>query len=227
MNNSIVLVVFIIAVAVIGVYFNVFGFFGATGTVTFVNDSEYDISPGVLVVHGEEFSMNHLARVAPDEYEPLAEVGNPSALIAEVQEDSQVYAVVAVDEVVSGSQVTTKVRGVPADSKTEVSYMAMIVQSNDGVVWANRFPFTNEQGDFESREGWLEILDMGTEQNSPLGSGFEGGQPDPSQGERNIENGVSTPGTTVQHHPQFYDDPSVSARIVRILVNLPDSVESQ
>jgi len=44
--------------------------------------------------------------------------------------------------------------------------------------------------------------DAGTEENAALGSGFEGGQPDPSRGEENIENGVPTE-EPVSMHPQL------------------------
>ena len=80
------------------------------------------------------------------------------------------------------------------------------------------FPLYGEGGKQQHGGFVAEVLDMGTEQNSPIGSGFDGGQPDHSRGAENIENGVVLR-ETVRHHPQFYDDPAVSSEIVRIDLN--------
>ena len=101
----------------------------------------------------------------------------------------------------------------------KISYMAMIVETNDGVVWVNHSPLYDDAGNKSSGSFWAEVVDMGTEENAPVGSGFDGGQPDPSRGEENLENGTPTEGGTAEHHLQFYNDQEVSEFLVRYTIN--------
>ena len=176
-------------------------------TIKLKNDSNYTISTGVIVVHNERFSMNYLGRRAPAEYESLAEVGDPSALIARLEVNPNIYHVIKTDVLEPNSERVLTVSEIAETDR--ISYMAMITETNDGVVWGNSFPIDSEF--------WTEIIDMGTEQNSPIGSGFSGGQPDPTQGANNIDNGIAT-NEPVFHHSQFYDDPDTPTRIVRFAI---------
>ena len=189
--------------------------------IQIANVSEYTIAPGVLVLHTDEFSMNFLNTQAPPVYESLAEVGDPSAVIASLKNNPNVKAVFEVGTVASGKTSGVAIsRKFITDLENSIgvknlllSYMAMIMQTNDGVVWLNSSPYTAEGVALGST--LAEILDMGTEQNAPIGSGFAGGQPDPSRGAENIGNGTST-NEPVRHHPQFYDNPAVSTEIAII-----------
>ena len=190
--------------------------------VRLVNVSEYTVSPGVFVVHDsrvvrdDQFPMNFLGVQAPEAYESLAEVGDPSAVIALLNDMSGVVAVRQVAGLDSGADYI--VHDVPSGDGMLFSYMAMVVETNDGVVWFNRIPVdAMKVADLaQLRDGNLfaEVLDMGTEENSPIGSGFSGGQFDPLRGSENVENGVSTD-AVVRHHPQFYEGSLVSFDIVR------------
>lgn len=171
-----------------------------------INVSDYTISPGVLVVHDRNFSMNFLGGYIPTEYESLSEVGDPSAVVASLKNLSGVYDVFEVSLLEpQNDQIFDFFVG---DPKALISYMAMIVPTNDGVVWLNSFPLYNESGEQQWGSILAEVLDMGTEENSPIGSGFDGGQPDLSRGAENIGNGTPT-SDTVRHHPQFYEDSSI------------------
>lgn len=185
-------------------------------TVRIVNVSEYAVSPGVLVLHSPSFTMNFLGERAPDAYELLAEVGDPTAVLASLNDSLDVYDVFEVGLLEpDGSQLFAIP---PTASDVLISYMAMIVQTNDGVAWLNGLSLYDEDGGRRWDNVFTEILDMGTEQNSPVGSGFAGGQPDLSRGAENIDNGVSTSGT-VNHHLQFYGGSAASSSVVRIDLN--------
>ena len=180
------------------------------------NVSGYSVSPGVLVIHNRDFSMNFLGDYAPAVYESLSEVGDPSVVLASLKDLPGVYDVFEISLLEPQQHEVLNVSA--RDSDALISYMAMIVPTNDGVVWLNSYPLYTPDGNKHFGAVVTEVLDMGTEQNSPLGSGFQGGQPDLSRGAENIENGVSAV-ETVRHHPQFYDDPAVSTSVVRIDFN--------
>ena len=193
-------------------------------TVRFVNISEYPVSPGVLVLHNNNFSMNFLGAQAPKAYESLAEIGNPSAAINAVKNNSGVDAVFNIPAIGPGATESITIPHSIIDNTESrvgagdinMSYMAMITETNDGVVWLNGSPFYDmENGGIQQSSTITEILDMGTEKNTPIGSGFAGGQPDPTRGTENTNNGTPT-NEPVQHHPQFYDDETVSDEVVQI-----------
>ena len=193
--------------------------------VQFLNTSEYTISPGVLVLHTGDFSMNFLGRQAPSIYESLAEVGDPSTVIAALQDDPNIEAVFEVSAIEPNGEQRVIVpqsffNTRDADgSPILASYMAMIVETNDGVVWLNSVPLHTDTGAIQQESVITEIVDMGTEKNAPIGSGFAGGQPDLTRDTENINNGTST-NEPVQHHPQFYEDNTVSDEIVQIDLNV-------
>ena len=151
-------------------------------------------------------SMNYLLRLAI-----------PGTLISSLKDLPGVYYVFRVSSLRSeGGGVSFTIP--PMGPDTLVSYIAMIVPTNDGVVWTDGFPLYNLNGGQQVGGTFAQILDMGTEQNSPIGSGFAGGQPDHSRGTENVTNGVATEEMS-DHHPQFYDDPAISESIVRIDLN--------
>ena len=176
-------------------------------TLTFTNTSDYLISPGLLVVHRGSNLLNFLAEPASSELERLAEEGDPSELLAQLQREKVKQGIYQLHEVAMiepGERVSVAITEDTLDAK--ISYMGMIVQTNDGLVWINSvdlFPGGRKATGVASSE----LLDAGTEANAPIGSGFSGGQPDPSRGEANVNNGTSTT-ESVRHHAQFYDDPS-------------------
>ena len=213
----------VVVAVVVNVMINKGGFSvlgSAAHTLDLSNESEYAISPGVAVVHSDPFLMSFLDTQAPAEYESLAEVGDPSAVIAMMKNNPSVYQVRKVGALEPGEQRTINFAEAPEDAV--VSYMAMIVQTNDGVVWLDSFPLHHdeelgEQGD----QIWVTMLDMGTEENSPIGSGFAGGQPDPARGAENVDNGTASTNGVVSFHSQFYEDDAISTAIVFAGINMP------
>ena len=86
----------------------------------------------------------------------------------------------------------------------KLSCIRMGVATNDLVAVVNNMRLFDNQG--EPVESTKEALnwDTGFEENSALGSGFDGGQPDPSRGGDNVENGTETdPQEAVKQHPQL------------------------
>lgn len=213
---------FLIIIAILAILYGKGMLSGGGGPVVKVtNESSYDVSHGVLVLHDDAFSMNYLGVIAPSEYQKLAEVGDPSDLKQALAGEDGVYRVIEVGALGPGTEEMVSLGSLTGDpfpenlSDIRASYMGMIVQTNDGVVWVNsvsldKLVYESGVGDSEEVQmQWAEIIDMGSEENSPIGSGFDGGQPDPSRGAENIDNGVPTE-ETVSHHTQFYDDPDVT-----------------
>lgn len=218
--NKVVLWLILIAIAVSLVLNFAPKFLGGDDdhVVGLTNSSEYVVSRGLIVVHSDGFSLNQIGRVASKGYERLAEIGDPSLLIDSIAGNPEVYRVIEVGAVDPNSTLTVPLRDdVPEGLEAEVSYMAMVTATNDGVVWVNGAPLIGAGGERQSDARWVEVLDMGTEENSPVGSGFSGGQPDPERGDENVDNGVST-SEVVSHHKQFYEG-ELSPNILRFDLN--------
>ena len=195
-------------------------FLGGDGegrVVLLKNNSNYIISPGVLVVHGARNPVDLIGDRAPAVYERLAEVGEPAAVIEHLEGGDGVYKVIPVDVLeVGGEHLVSLPSNLPKDAR--VSYMAMIVQTNDGVVWLDAFPLISSlERENRPRSSWTHILDAGFEENAPIASGFENGQVDPARGEENINNGTEKL-EKVTYHTQFYDDPEVSTSTVLVTI---------
>ena len=197
-------------------------------TIQFTNTSEYTVFPGALVLHNNNFSMNFLGIEAPRAYESLAEVGDPSEVISSLQGNPSVIELFTVEAIAPGeTQQITIPRSIIDKKEYQsgtnaivISYMAMIAETNDGVVWLNSHPlYSVESGGLPQGGVVTEVIDMGTEENAPIGSGFESGQPDLSQGSANRNNGTATT-EPVRHHPQFYEDDAVSSGIVEVNLRL-------
>jgi hypothetical protein len=156
------------------------------------------LSPGVYVVHTDEANLNFAGSVAPAPLEPLAEYGSHQAFAEFVAEVPGVLQVVTVDDpIVPGSSAEFVVAGEGED--LYLSGIQMAVASNDGYTLIDALAL-NGEGDAAAAANY----DAGTEENSELGSGFEGGQPDPEQGEANIDNGTATdPHEPVARHDQL------------------------
>lgn len=196
-------------------------------TIQFTNTSEYTILPGVLALHNNNFSMNFLGIEAPEAYESLAEVGDPSEVIFSLQGNPDVVEALTVEAIAPGEtrqiaipqSITDQKKYQSGADAIVISYMAMIAETNDGVVWLNSHALYNAgSGDLQQGGVVTEVIDMGTEENAPIGSGFASGQPDLTQGSANRNNGTATT-EPVRHHPQFYEDDAISSGIVEVNLN--------
>ena len=185
-------------------------------SVRITNTSKYPVASGVVIVHGPDFSLSLLGQTVPAPYESLAEVGDPTAVAGFLQGLPGVYDVFESNFLDSRESQRFVVPFFAENAL--LSYVAMIVPTNDGVVWLNGEPLYGVDGTPQYGGFVAEVLDMGFEQNSPIGSGFAGGQLDLSRGDENIDNGVSLR-EPADHHPQFYDDPAVSPDVVKVNLN--------
>lgn len=174
-------------------------------TVENVHDTQ-TLSPGVFIVHKPLVSINFVGRMAPAELEPLAEYGNHTSFKDYVERNEGVVAVYTIDEPLppGGKKNFTMDISTYRPRENYLSGIMMATGSNDGFVLASNIAlFDPGNGPKGSTTNALNY-DAGTEENSALLSGFEGGQPDPTMGEANIDNGVATtPPVPVTFHTQL------------------------
>lgn len=159
--------------------------------------SDQVLAPGVYIVHTSEASLNFVGSLAPETFEGLAEVGDPEAFAEYVATLPGVSEVIEIKKpVLPGESSDFEFE---AEKGSRISGVQMAVGSNDGYALVDAIPL---QG--RGITAPAVNHDAGTEENSPLNSGFDGGQPDPSKGGANIENGVATdPVAPVSVHDQL------------------------
>ena len=165
-------------------------------TLTNLSDPPTPISPGALVSHCEDGAFWSRGAKASPELELIAEVGNAGPAVAVERQDSMngvnfVQERHAIGEVGPGQSITVEVE---FEFGCVLSTAHMLVESNDTFVGVNSLDIHDQLngGDSNLVTVDLRAYDAGTEQNTEPGSGFEGGQPDPSRGAANLDNGVPT-----------------------------------
>ena len=189
-------------------------------TLIFTNRSEYVISPGLLVIHRKHNLLNYLEESASPGLELLAETGDPTLLrdeIATLPQQEGVLQMHTIQELAPGESVSITVD--EENANAQMSYLGMIVQTNDGLVWLNSLKLYQANGERRGGSVAAELIDAGTEENTPIGSGFAGGQPDPSRGSLNLENGTASVDGVVRHHAQFYADPTKATEFFFVAFN--------
>lgn len=181
------------------------------GTVRFLVTVEnvhgtQTLSPGVFMVHKPLVSFNFVGRMAPVELEPLAEYGNYLPFKDYVEGNADVVAVYTIDEPLAPGEKKTFMMDISTYRPREnyLSGIMMATGSNDGFALASNIALFDPGNGAKGSTTNALNYDAGTEENSPLLSGFEGGQPDPAMGEENIANGVATvPPRPVTFHTQL------------------------
>ena len=171
-------------------------------TITNVHKS-YSLSPGIIVVHKKLASLNYLGKTIPASLEPLAEYGDPAPYSSYIKNQSGISAVYPLSSL-GPNQSVSYIIEVEKDRprETQISVMAMIVQSNDGFALGDAITLFMENDVPIGTVTKAQNYDAGTEENSPPGSGYAGGQPE--LGKDNVDNGVPTiPQRPVILHPQF------------------------
>lgn len=191
------------------------------------------LSPGVYVVHSADASLDFAGELSPAELEPLAEYGDNTAFAAFLRGLDGVKEVITIDEpILPGESATFEFmieakadhsddmamtdEGDDTDAMMEedgddatmeehqledlfLSGIQMAVGSNDGYALVNAVAL-----DGQAAIATAKNYDNGTEENSDLNSGFEGGQPDADRGEENVDNGTATdPQAPVAEHDQL------------------------
>lgn len=161
-------------------------------TITNTTSPEMVVTPGAYLIHtasGAFWSAGSTANLA---LERIAEVGNSGEAVAAL-------GAVAIDAAPArGDTVVFDFSASPGD---RFSFAQMLVASNDGFVGVDSL-LLFEGGHPQSLTVDLAAWDAGTEANEALFSGFDGGQPDPSQGAANVDNGAAT-SDPVAAHGQF------------------------
>ena len=183
-----------------------------TFNVTINNVSDMPLSPGVYAVHTAEASLDFAGDLAPGEMEALAEYGDNGPMVGLVAATEGVMRTIPVDAIEPGQSVTLEITA--DEPGLYLSGMQMAVASNDGYAFVNALPLDRNH-DVNAKN-----YDAGTEENTEIGSGFEGGQPDPAQGVANITNGTATdPQANVTRHPQLKD------ALMNVMVMGPEMME--
>jgi hypothetical protein len=167
-----------------------------------VHDSQ-PLSPGVFVVHTENLSLNFTGQLAPSALEPLAEYGSYEAFAEYVGGLDGLVQMYTIDApILPGENASFAVVVQTSELPLYLSGIQMAVGTNDGYALLDSVELVDKEGVVLSPTAEAKNYDAGTEENQPLGSGFDGGQPDPTRGEENIDNGVSTE-EVVSLHPQL------------------------
>ncbi len=203
--------------------------------VSFMNVSEdvegytMPISPGVLVTHDCEVSLVTTGAPASESLEGLAELGDPDAVKTLLHDSidsgsANLYSVQETTELAPGESAMYTVTALDSEVElgaTCVSYVAMAVGTNDALVQSK--VVLSMSG---TMDGEVMVYDAGTEENSDINSGFDGGQPDAAEGpEANVDNGTATdPWDNIMAHPQFEGvDPLMTVSVMKKM-NIAETV---
>ena len=151
-------------------------------TITNVTDPEQILSPGAWLVHTEPGALWTRDAEASLAVERIAEIGNPAEAVSALGA-GEIGAAPA-----NGTTVVFELTAEPGDL---LSTIQMLVATNDGFVGLQSVElFDGETPLGQTIE--LVAYEAGTEENTGLFTGFDGGQPDPSRGADNVDNGVAT-----------------------------------
>ena len=151
-------------------------------TITNASDPEQILSPGAWLVHTEPGALWARDAMASLALERIAEIGEPGEAVS---------ALGAGEIGPAPASGTTAVFEVTAEPGDLLSTAQMLVMTNDGFVGLRSVALFD--GDTPlSQTIELKAYEAGTEENTGLFTGFDGGQPDPSRGADNADNGVAT-----------------------------------
>lgn len=169
--------------------------------VTISNDTDGPLSPSLFAVHTSDAAWNLIGNLSPKELEPLAEYGHNKDFKTFVKAREGNFHVRSIDAPIPpGQEAQFPVELTKKELKDAVlSGVLMYVPSNDAIAIADSLTFSETE-----QSHTITFFDNGTEENTELGSGFEGGQPDQSQGEKNVNNGTdTTPQVAIAPHTQL------------------------
>ena len=152
-------------------------------TITNTTSPAMPISPGIILPHIDEGVLWVFGGTSGRELELLAEVGDPSALLDALNGHM-------IDAIPPGGSSTVEI---VVEEELYLSTASMLVASNDSFVGLNSMIlWDDDRTPIERQTIELNAYDAGTEANTELGSGFDGGQPDPPRGAENRDNGEAT-----------------------------------
>ena len=163
-----------------------------------ISDSQ-PLAPGVYAIHTADFSLDYEGELAPESFEPMAEIGVNQKLEEFIGNQPGVLAVFTQKAPIPPGESASFTIEVETGKRIFLSGVQMAVASNDGYALANKLSLRKLPSTQVAKN-----YDNGTEENTDLGSGFSGGQPVPSRGAANVENGTATePVSVVKKHPQL------------------------
>lgn len=158
-------------------------------TITNTTNPEMIITPGAFVVHTTPDVFWATADTASLALERIAEIGNPGEAVSSL-------GATALDAApASGDSVSFQFTASPGD---RLSFAQMLIATNDAFIGLNSLPLW-DGGTPVSLTRNLVAYDAGTEANTDLFSGFDGGQPDPARGADNVDNGTATADPIAAH----------------------------
>lgn len=162
-------------------------------TITNLTDPDVPITHGAYVIHRTPNILWQPGTFASLALERIAEVG--AASLAMNQFGAQPLVLVTESR---GDSVSWEITAEPGDL---FSFAQMLAPTNDAFIGVNSVPLFHGETPL-SATFELIVWDGGTEQNAPVGSGFEGGQPDMIHLEENLDAGIPE-SKPVAAHEQF------------------------
>ena len=159
---------------------------------------DYEFAGVLYVIHEEDFSLDYEGKKSDKELEYLAEIGKNGPFVKKLEANKKVLFVdTTTSHVKNGEMAKIDLPTfLYSEKPLKISILSMVAESNDGYAFIE-LPL-NDLGMKD-----VFIYDAGTENNSPLDSGFEGGQPS-IRGGLHLDHGVATiPLDYVKRHPQL------------------------
>ena len=163
--------------------------------LTITNQTQPDVPmrEGAFLLHRDAHRFWQPGGSANEATERIAEVG--TGIFAVILLDAQEL---SANTERNGRTAGWDVRAAPGDL---LSFVQMLAPTNDALIGVDSLPLFQD-GQPLAASFDLIVWDAGTEQNSPVGSGFAGGQPDMIHLDENLDNGVATFGV-IHPHEQF------------------------
>ena len=164
-------------------------------------DASSLLSHGVYVVYTGDSPFDFEGENIPEALELLAEIGSAADFEAYAKTLPNVVGVFVVDPIAPGESATLALENIGSSPAYYLAGIQMIVDSNDAYTLVDGIPLNGNAVPVIARN-----FDAGTEVNAAtLGCGFDCGQPDPTRGEENVDNG-ETESIAVAVHSQATTD---------------------
>ncbi len=159
------------------------------------------LSGGVALVHHDRDALWGPGLSADASIELLAETGNPGDL------PERAGAAYDIPTLLPGASARFSFDNDAGDG-VYLSTINKLMDSNDSFVGVANVRLLTDTDEPVLETFDLLAWDAGTEENEPLGGGFEAGQPDIARGADNVDNGAPTEGGVItENNPQYGNQP--------------------
>ena len=159
------------------------------------------LSAGLALVHHDRDALWAPGLPASAAVELLAETGDPASL------SNQTESSYAIPAIAPGARARFSFNN-DAGEGVYLSTINKLMDSNDSFVGVSDVRLFTDRNEPVLETFDLLAWDAGTEENEPLGGGFEAGQPDPARGADNVDNGTPTEGGLItENNPQYENQP--------------------